>query len=1110
MNVGDVVTVSIIASEAGLTLTSGSINGVAVTGFTDNGAGSYSATYTVLEGHTDRAADTTIPVSFVLADTAGNVSDTFTTAISQASDAIDANSPTISSVSIADTAMNVGDVVTVSITASEAGLTLTSGSINGVAVTGFTDNGAGSYSATYIVIEGHADRAAGDAIPVSFILEDAAGNKSNTFTTAISQASDAIDANSPSISSVSIADTTMKVGDVVTVSISASEAGLTLNAGTINGVAVTNFTDNGAGNYSATYTVLEGHTDRAAGEAIPVDFVLEDAAGNASDTFTTAISQASDTIDANSPTISSVSIADTAMNVGDVVTVSITANEAGLALTSGSINGVAVTAFTDNGAGNYSATYTVVEGHTDRAAGDAIPVSFILEDTAGNASDTFTTAISQSSDAIDANSPSISAVSIPNVPMRAFDTVIFTLTVSDDGGEPHELFMRNTIPVEYTRVNSTTYQVDVIMNVSFDIPGDADLNISYTLKDAAGNYSPEFTTPISQPNDPIDATSPVISSVSIPDAVMGVGDTVTVTLTVADDAGDIYTNLIGTVGDYDLSNLTRIDSTTYTAVFTVAEGDNNIVAGDDISVALTIDDSVGNTSDQFTTSISQSGDGIDANTPTITSVSISDSLMIVGDVVTVSITASEAGLSLNTGTINGVAVTGFTDNGAGNYSATYTVLEGHTDRAAGDVIPVSFVLEDTAGNVSDAFTTAISQTNDPIDANGPVITGLSIPNAPMKIGDIVTLTITVEDDGGDIYPTSGGYGPITRINSTTYTLQFEITEGNADIAAGDDFPFELEIIDSAGNASNFFEGVITQDNDPIDANRPTISAVSIPDVAMSVGDAVTVSITAGEAGLTLTSGTINGVAVTGFTDNGAGNYSATYTVLEGHTDRAAGDAIPVSFVLEDTAGNVSDAFTTAISQTNDPIDANGPVITGLSIPNAPMKIGDIVTLTITVEDDGGDIYPTSGGYGPITRINSTTYTLQFEITEGNADIAAGDDFPFELEIIDSAGNASNFFEGVITQDNDPIDANRPTISAVSIPDVAMSVGDAVTVSITAGEAGLTLTSGTINGVAVTGFTDNGAGNYSATYTVLEGHTDRAAGDAIPVSFRIGRYCGQRE
>ena len=49
----------------------------------------------------------------------------------------------------------------------------------------------------------------------------------------------------------------MNVGDVVTVSITASEAGLTLNAGTINGVAVTNFTDNGAGNYSATIRFLK-------------------------------------------------------------------------------------------------------------------------------------------------------------------------------------------------------------------------------------------------------------------------------------------------------------------------------------------------------------------------------------------------------------------------------------------------------------------------------------------------------------------------------------------------------------------------------------------------------------------------------------------------------------------------------------------------------------------------------------------------------------------------------------------------------------------------------------------------------------------------------------
>ena len=306
MKVGDIVTVSITASDGGLTLNTGTINGVPVTDFTGNGAGSYSATYTVAEGHTDRTAGDTIPVSFVLADSAGNVSAAFTTVINQTSDSIDANTPTINSVSIPDSAMKVDDVVTVSITASEAGLSLTSGTINGVAVTGFSDIGGGSYEATYTVVEGQTGRVAGDAIPVSFVLADSAGNASAPFDTAISQANDSIDANSPTISSITIPDAAMKIGDIVTVSIAASEAGLTLNTGTINGIAVTGFNDIGGGNYEATYTVVEGHTDRAAGDAIPVSFVLEDTAGNASDTFTTAISQASDSIDANSPTISRV------------------------------------------------------------------------------------------------------------------------------------------------------------------------------------------------------------------------------------------------------------------------------------------------------------------------------------------------------------------------------------------------------------------------------------------------------------------------------------------------------------------------------------------------------------------------------------------------------------------------------------------------------------------------------------------------------------------------------------------------------------------------------------------------------------------------------------
>jgi len=59
----------------------------------------------VAEGHTDIAAGATIPVSFVLADAAGNNSTAFTTAITQAADAIDAHTPTISAVTIPDVAL---------------------------------------------------------------------------------------------------------------------------------------------------------------------------------------------------------------------------------------------------------------------------------------------------------------------------------------------------------------------------------------------------------------------------------------------------------------------------------------------------------------------------------------------------------------------------------------------------------------------------------------------------------------------------------------------------------------------------------------------------------------------------------------------------------------------------------------------------------------------------------------------------------------------------------------------------------------------------------------------------------------------------------------------
>ncbi|QKQ26855.1 hypothetical protein [Candidatus Reidiella endopervernicosa] len=80
----------------------------------------------------------------------------------------------------------------------------------------------------------------------------------------------------------------MKVGDAVTVSISAGEAGLSLNSGTINGVAVSAFSDLTGGNYSAHLHRGRG-SYRSCGGTPSGSFVLVDAAVTARATYSTAI-----------------------------------------------------------------------------------------------------------------------------------------------------------------------------------------------------------------------------------------------------------------------------------------------------------------------------------------------------------------------------------------------------------------------------------------------------------------------------------------------------------------------------------------------------------------------------------------------------------------------------------------------------------------------------------------------------------------------------------------------------------------------------------------------------------------------------------------------------
>ena len=116
-----------------------------------------------------------------------------------------------------------------------------------------------------------------------------------------------------------------------------------------------------------------------------------------------------------------------------------------------------------------------------------------------------------------------------------------------------------------------------------------------------------------------DSTPPTISTVSIPNSAMKIGDTVTTTITVNNDS-DNYTAgngaITGTIGSFTLSNLSKTNDTTYIATFTITD----VASDSDIPISIQLTDSTGNQTTAFTTAISQNADAIDVNKPTLAEV----------------------------------------------------------------------------------------------------------------------------------------------------------------------------------------------------------------------------------------------------------------------------------------------------------------------------------------------------------------------------------------------------------------------------------------------------------------------------------------------------------
>ncbi len=193
---------------------------------------------------------------------------------------IDGVIPTISGVAIVDDTYGIGDVVEITITADATGYDENAITINVKDTNGtFTDNGDNTYTTYYEVAEGDTDRAALTSVPISVIIEDAAGNNSATYTTAPT-GTGSIDATKPTYIITYSSTGTVKSGDSVTITTTFNEdmnatplpkialagAATNLDATDMTLVTATSYTYSwtvGAGDGAMTPTVTVGIDDHS-------------------------------------------------------------------------------------------------------------------------------------------------------------------------------------------------------------------------------------------------------------------------------------------------------------------------------------------------------------------------------------------------------------------------------------------------------------------------------------------------------------------------------------------------------------------------------------------------------------------------------------------------------------------------------------------------------------------------------------------------------------------------------------------------------------------------------------------------------------------------------
>ncbi len=743
-------------------------------------------------------------------DQAGNIGSGTTDSINYA---IDTQRP-MGTIVVSDTVLKAGQTTTVTITFNEAvsGLTTADFSVANGSLSGLSSNDGGITWTATLTPSSNVNDATNLITLDNTGYTDLTGNAGSGSTDSNNYA---IDTQRPTATLV-VADTALKAGQTTTVTITFSEAvsGLTtadfsVANGSLSGLS----SSDGGITWTATLTPSANVTD--ATNLITLDNTgYADAAGNTGTGSTDSNNYA---IDSVRPT-ATITVADTALSIGETTTVTISFNRAvtGLdiadfSVANGSLSGLS----TSDGGLTWTATFTPSANIADATNVITLDNTGVM-DQAGNIGSGTTDSINY---AIDTQRP-MGTIVVSDTVLKAGQTTTVTITFNEavSGLTTADFSVANGSlsglssndgGITWTATLTPSSNVNDATNlITLD-------NTGYT--DLTGNAGSGSTD---SNNYAIDTQRPTATLV-VADTALKAGQTTTVTITFSEAVSGLTTADFS-VANGSLSGLSSSDGgITWTATLTPSANvtdATNLITLDNTGYA----DAAGNTG---TGSTDSNNYAIDSRAPAVTSVDVpANGTYLTGNTLDFTVNFDEAVTVDTTGGTPRLAITLDTGgtvyanyvSGSGGTALVFrlTVANGQQD-SNGIAVGASLdangaTLRDAAGNNAQTALNNVGSTAGVlVDAAAPQVTNIAIDGTSPTRDTTLSFTVTFSEDvsGVDLadfaLATSGSASgtllSLVQVDARTYRVTVSGVTGQGTLglslaAAGSG------ITDNAGNA----------------------------------------------------------------------------------------------------------------------------------------------------------------------------------------------------------------------------------------------------------------------------------------------------------------------